>query len=337
MCIRTFLLSENDADRRLDRVIRKFLASLPLSVVYAAIRKGEICVNGKRVPLHYRTRVGDTVSIAQKLLSGGGKQPLAPQTRCKGDCRKTGGKTAYKSADIPILLQTAGLLIINKPAGIPVHGDASITALLLGNRERQCPPVLPFCRAQEHVLPSLSFKQGPLHRLDKGTTGVLCFSQTLAGAQWFSRCLREKTVDKYYLGIVRGSMPSQHIITKDEQKGSMVTESYAISYNKSVDASLMLFKLVTGKKHQIRKHALSAGHPLVGDRRYGGGHPIHQYTGYFLHAWRLFFPTVRPASIPACVEAPLFPEARACFAQYFPGWEKRVSLLTNQIQAVGSF
>lgn len=323
--------------------------------MYAAIRKGLIRINGKRVELNYRTAVGDTLSIAASLLPAG--KPLLPpaavQTHQNNLHRKTPfGKTASQNnaplaygrhdhasgrqvrttVDIPILLQTIDLLIVNKPVGIPVHGGYSIDTLLSG-AQGQFPDTRPTSVSGRDVPQSLSFKPGPLHRLDKDTTGVLCFSRTLAGAQWFSQCLREKTVGKYYLGVVRGIMPSQ-LITADDEGGKTMTQCYSIEYNKDIDASLMLFKLITGKKHQIRKHTMQKGHPLAGDRKYCGGKPLPGCTHYLLHAWRLYFPALRPADIPAYIEAPMFPELETCLNRYFSDWRKTaVSILTHQTQA----
>ncbi|WP_245541281.1 RluA family pseudouridine synthase [Treponema medium] len=303
--------------------------------------------------LNYRTVVGDTLSISEMLLSAE-KQPIRKQS-ASGEQNHTFGRLCRGSSrsaciptDIPILLKTTDLLIVNKPAGIPVHGVHSIDTLLSGaahlcGNTLQCdttvqlspniPSTVGFAR---NPLQSLSFKQGPLHRLDKDTTGVLCFSQTLAGAQWFSQCLREKTVGKYYLGVVRGAMPSQ-LITAEDESGKTITQCYSLSYNKGIDASLILFKLITGKKHQIRKHSASAGHPLVGDRKYRGGNPLPVCKRYLLHAWRLYFPASRPADMPALIEAPFFPEMETCLNRYFSGWEKTASaLLINQTQAAGN-
>lgn len=272
-----------------------------------------------------------------------GKRCRASGRLCRGSSR-----SACILTDIPILLKTTGLLIVNKPAGIPVHGEHSIDTLLSGaahlcGNTLQCDTTVqlsadipPPARFARNSLKSLSFKPGPLHRLDKDTTGVLCFSQTLAGAQWFSQCLREKTVGKYYLGVVRGAMPSQRITAEDES-GKTITQCYSLSYNKGIDASLILFKLITGKKHQIRKHTANVGHPLVGDRKYRGGNPLPASKHYLLHAWRLYFPASRPADMPLFIEAPFFPEMETCLKQYFSGWEKTASdLLINQTQAAGN-
>ena len=287
--------------------------------MYAAIRKGLIRINGKRVELNYRTAVGDTVSIAASLLPAG--KPLLPPAAVQTHQNNLHRKTPFGKNAL-ILLQTIDLLIVNKPVGIPVHGGYSIDTLLSG-AQGQFPDTRPTSVSGRDVPQSLSFKPGPLHRLDKDTTGVLCFSRTLAGAQWFSQCLREKTVDKYYLGVVRGIMLSQ-LITVDDEGGKTMTQCYSIEYNKDIDASLMLFKLITGKKHQIRKHTMQKGHPLVGDRKYRGGNPLPECKHYLLHAWRLYFPALRPTDIPTCIEAPMFSEMEMCLNRYFSDWRKQL-------------
>ena len=304
--------------------------------MYAAIRKGLVRINGKRVALNYRTAVGDTLSIAASLLPAG--KPLLPPAPVQTNHnrlhpKKASGRQAYPHVDIPALLKTIDLLIVNKPAGIPVHGNYSIDTLLSDAWAQISPDMSPAVGSTNNPPQSLSFKPGPLHRLDKDTTGILCFSRTLAGAQWFSQCLREKTVDKYYLGVVRGIMPSQ-LITADDEGGKTMTQCYSIEYNKDIDASLMLFKLITGKKHQIRKHTMQKGHPLAGDRKYRGGNLLPGCTHYLLHAWRLYFPALRPMDIPACIEAPIFSEMETCLNRYFSDWRKiAASILINQTQA----
>ncbi len=343
-----FILSENDAGRRLDRVIRKFLADMPISKLYEALRKGLIRINGKRMPLNYRTASGDVLTIAAILL---------PETRLlttqaapdipahallyrsastthtsniqaspssapalKADTAANISHTAAAPDEIPRLLAATDILIINKPAGIPVHGIYSIA--------EQLSAVL----SDTAVNNSLSFKPGPLHRLDKDTTGVLCFSRTLAGAQWFSECLREKTIGKYYLGIVRGKMSAQ-LITIADNGVTMQTQCFHAGYNAQTDVSLMVFRLITGKKHQIRKHTLCAGHPLAGDTRYRGGRPLPHCTHYLLHAWKLFFPASRPTDMPVSIEAPLFQEMATSLTYLFPTWRKQAEQIVESVQS----
>ena len=108
---------------------------MPLSALYAAIRKGLIRINGKRTAINYRTVAGDALSIAESLLAPGQQTGHPPQATDKRGYTNTGrvhasGRSVHLPADIPILLKTTDLLIVNKPAGIPVHGNYSIDTLL---------------------------------------------------------------------------------------------------------------------------------------------------------------------------------------------------------------
>lgn len=342
----TFILSENDTGRRFDRVIRKFLADMPISKLYEAIRKGLIRINGKRTPLNYRTAPGDVLTIAAILLPETRLPPpqAAPDIpvpallhrpistthtpniqasplsvpALKADTATSISHTAAAPDEIPRLLIATDILIINKPAGIPVHGIYSIAEQLATTLSDMT------------VNNSLSFRPGPLHRLDKDTTGVLCFSRTLAGAQWFSECLRKKTIDKYYLGIVHGKLSSQLITTSDNGV-TLQTQCFCVDYNAQADTSLMVFRLITGKKHQIRKHTHHVGYPLAGDTRYGGGRPLPHCTHYLLHAWKLVFPASRPTDIPTCIEAPLFPEMDASLTHLFPDWRRHAEQIVESV------
>ncbi|MGP1530331.1 MAG: RluA family pseudouridine synthase [Treponema sp.] len=274
-------------------------------------------------------------NLQQKKISCKNNSPKK-EALVSSSLYRASGKLYRRPTDIPLLLKTTDLLIINKPAGIPVHGDYSIEALLFGSAQLS-PDTPPSAVSGTHPQQSLSFKQGPLHRLDKDTTGILCLSRTLAGAQWFSQCLRKKTVDKYYLGIVRGAL-SMQLITAENESGKTMTQCYLLAYNQEIDASLMLFKLITGKKHQIRKHTSNVGHPLVGDRKYLGGNPLPDCTRYQLHAWRLYFPVTRPTDIPPFIEAPFFSEMETSLRRDFPGWRKKAAaILTTETQAAGNF
>ena len=218
-----FIIAENDSGRRLDRVVRKFLADVSLSSLYAAIRKGRIKVNGKRVALNYKTAVGDTLSIADDLL------PVSFQ-KFSGEALNTRAATASAPVvpavpvrmdhpDIPILVHTTDLLIINKPAGIAVHGEGSLTAKLLpwllsgergGGSLSAKPGGMSVTDVSENRrFKSLSFTPGPLHRLDKNTTGALCFSQSLAGDTRYGGGKPLTGYTRYLLHAWRLSFPKQ--------------------------------------------------------------------------------------------------------------------------------
>ncbi len=308
-----FIISVDDAGRRLDRVIRIFCKDKSLPQLYGAIRKGLIRVNGKKVSVGYKMLEGDVLSIASLLIESSGTPPQ------QADAVPENTWSGQLSIDnIPLLLQTDDLLIVNKPAGISVHGENSVSTVL------------------EHAAPvqhrkGLSFRMGPLHRLDKHTSGIVCFSQSLTGAQWFSHALQERTLQKYYIGIAEGKMQDGLIQTRVGQ-AELITRCYRLEYNVQEKVSCVLFQLITGKKHQIRKHAQHCSHPLVGDRRYGSKRSLTGCSHYVLHAWRLYFPKKRLTGLPACIEAPLSPKMEKVLMSLFPQCYDRMDTIIHEIQ-----
>ncbi|MGP1594038.1 MAG: RluA family pseudouridine synthase [Treponema sp.] len=326
MAKKVFTLSADDANRRLDRVLRKFLHAVPLSGIYSAMRKGLIRINGKRVHAGYKTAVGDLLTLDSLLLkteeadTEHQTQKLTNTCTAEHTCCGVNSSPSYS-----ILLRTDDILVINKPAGISVHGNKSLTQQLLQNRTAD--PI----RQSE----ALAFTIGPLHRLDKHTSGCICFSQSLHGAQWFSENLKNRQIVKYYLGIVEGS-PSHGTIHTDGKAGTALTYYTAAAYNIEENYSLVLFCPITGRKHQIRKHAQHIGYPLVGDFRYGSTRTLPAFSSYFLHAWKLILPGTRPHPLPAQLEAPLFPDAAVLIHTLFPNWNNQIQEILACIESCGA-
>lgn len=268
-------ITENDAGRRLDRVARRFMPDVPLSGIYRYFRKGLIRVNGRRARPDMKIPQDGTIDIAAAIISDNREKRT----------QETG------SDDPDILFLSRDILFINKPRGLPVHGKNGL--------DRMIPP-------SEAELASLSFRTGLLHRLDKGTSGIIAISRTLHGAQWFTRTLAEHRLGKYYLGIVRGDILNEaQWIDTDTTGREMSTSIYPVSQPGVLDGmpvTLVLFRIQTGRKHQIRIQASSRGFPLPGDMRYGGG---MMPGGYCLHAWQLVFPRDRPDDLPELLKAPL--------------------------------
>ena len=284
----------DDGGRRLDRVLRKRLPNLPLAAIYRLLRQGRVRVNGGPARGEYRIRAGDRISLG-----------IAPEeVPSKAEVRRPPDMRGLQ-----IVLETADLLFCSKPAGLVVHGPASLDTLV-----------------QAYLAParsdSLSFKSGPLHRLDQGTSGLIVFSKTLAGAQVFSALIRERRVIKRYAALVEGRVAGPAVwedrLGRDRSRRitgpgakSALTRIRPLAAGPSY--SLILAEIHTGLTHQIRAQAGLHGHPLAGDRKYGGG---LQAGGFLLHAWSLEFPPDAGLSLPRLVSAP-FPA----------GFERRIQEL----------
>ncbi|MDR1318503.1 MAG: RluA family pseudouridine synthase, partial [Treponema sp.] len=184
----------DDDGRRLDRVLRKALPETPLSLIHKFLRQGRVLVNGLPAKPSSRVGAGDTITFPEPREGPGAEQRGASEPGVSSPSPPRSPPPL--SPDL--LWQGAGLLVFNKPAGLAVHGpeslDAAVRAALAGR-----------------LAPSLSFRPGPLHRLDKPTSGVIVFSSSLEGARFFSALLREGRVKKYYLALVEGIVEGPEI------------------------------------------------------------------------------------------------------------------------------
>jgi 23S rRNA pseudouridine955/2504/2580 synthase len=259
------ITGENDNGRRLDRILRKALPYHPLPLIHRLLRQGLVFINGK--PAKAQDRVCGGVKISIPSLN---------------DVPKT--ESPAPSLPSPVIIwEGPGLIAVNKPAGLAVHGPASLDAMVRSY-------------LADKISPSLSFKPGPLHRLDKPSSGIIVFSTNIEGARLFSALLREQKVRKTYLAVVEGKVEKEEIwkdaLVRDrEMKKTFVSfdGKNAITTIKPLACknaySLVSAQIATGRTHQIRAQAANRGHPLAGDKKYGG----QGKGGFFLHAWKLEF------------------------------------------------
>ena len=172
--------------------------------------------------------------------------------------------------------------------------------------------------------PSLSFKPGPLHRLDRPSSGIVAFSTNLEGARLFSSLMRERKIKKSYLALVTGTIEKAELWADDLVRDREMKKTFigrpspdgigaegktaltkVVPLLKSPACTLILAEIETGRTHQIRAQAAAHGHPLLGDKKYSGSAQKNQYSagGFLLHAWRMEFGEGTP--FPPVIEAPL--------------------------------
>ena len=297
----------NDDGRRLDRVLRKSLPELPLSAIHRLLRKGAVLVDGEAASASQKIRAGQEIMILSSRED-------AKMQREEQDIKNTLCAFALpylpegKSRDkIPeILYEDMDLLVLNKPAGLASHGEGSLEEQVRSYLAPQLPP-------------SLSFKPGPLHRLDKMSTGVIVFSKSLEGARFFSTLMREQKIKKFYLALAEGEVKKSglwqdDLVIKDREKENTKTAITRVKPLFTNSAySLVLAEIQTGRTHQIRAQAAARGHPLWGDKKYGG-RPCKE--SFLLHAWRLEFP--QDTALPAMIEAPLPQRFKTAINEFFP-------------------
>jgi len=277
-----FITGENDNGRRLDRILRKALADYPLPLIHRLLRQKKVLVNGKPAKAQDRIDSGAKISIP----SLDNAQIRSPKTRAP----QVRAQQVRNFPPPEILWQGMGLIAVNKPAGLAVHGHDSLDDMVRFYLADKLPP-------------SLSFKPGPLHRLDKPSSGIVVFSTSIEGARLFTSLMRERKVHKTYLAIVEGELKGEEIwqdeLFRDkEKKKTFISQPNAGGGKNAVtkvtplaaDGKYTLIKaeIATGRTHQIRAQAAFHGHPLASDKKYGGK-KYGAKSGFFLHAWKLEF------------------------------------------------
>jgi len=286
----------------LDRVLRIFLRGLPLSAIYSALRTRRILVNGRPADGKVRVAEGDLISIDEALLPASTEVIADP---APADEALIGGDGVATALGPLLVLASADLLFLNKPRGMLVHGDDSLEL-----RVREA--------LRERSRGSMSFSPGPLHRLDRNSSGLVVFPRSAEGGRAFSALLRERRVEKRYIALVEGELEGRetwtdrlerdmerHLSRVDEAGTPALSEALPLIASKGLCLALVIIR--TGLTHQIRVQASSRGHPLAGDLKYGGS-PFP--GGHILHALALLFSEAPFADLPPLVAAPLGDEPR---------------------------
>lgn len=324
--MREIIITANDAGRRLDRFLRKYLRNASLGEIYKLIRK-DVKVDGKRRDESYMLSEGETLRLyisdeVLDKLTGSRDGSVSPQG---GSVRShTKAKRQFR-----IIYEDAEVLIVSKPYGLLTHGDSHEKKNHLANQVRD----YLIEKGEYDPRAEKVFSPAPANRLDRNTTGLVLFGKTSAALKSLNEAIREDLTDKYYLtvacGIIDKEMTLTGSLTKDEQANrvsvisdpagaqsgarDIITEVRPVRYLKfggSMDATLAEIRLVTGRSHQIRAHLASIGHPLAGDAKYAGtSQEVRNINEYFarrfgittqlLHAYRISF---AEAGLPEAIE-----------------------------------
>jgi 23S rRNA pseudouridine1911/1915/1917 synthase len=240
---------------RLDRVTADALG-LPRAEVQRAIDAGRVLVDGRARPKSFELLGGEEVSV--DLAGAGRVPPEAPA--------------------VPVRYEDEHLLIVAKPAGVPTHPTASLRTGTLVNRLVGMGVPLSSGSAPD--------RPGIVHRLDAGTSGLLVVAKDEAGHRELADMLARHQVERRYLALVRGA----RIVVRPGQGRPAETEF--LVRERLARSTLVEAAPRTGRTHQIRVHLAAVGHPILGDRRYGGGGDEARRLGLdrpFLHSWRIAF------------------------------------------------
>jgi 23S rRNA pseudouridine955/2504/2580 synthase len=271
------------AGQRIDNFLRTQLKGVPKTLIYRILRKGEVRVNKGRIKPEYKLQAGDVVRVPPLRLPDRDEPvPLA--------------QGLLERLEAAIVFEDKALIVLNKPAGIAVHGGSGLSFGVI-EALRQLRP-----DAKELEL---------VHRLDRDTSGLLMIAKKRSMLRHLHLQLRGDGVDKRYMALVRGrwdtskkqvnapllknTLRSGERMVEVTDEGKDALTLFRVLRRFGDFATLVEAKPVTGRTHQIRVHARHAGHSIAGDSKYGDEEfsaVIRDLGGkrLFLHAYALKVP-----------------------------------------------
>lgn len=283
--MRKILISENDANQRVDKFLSKALPKLPKSLMYKYIRNKKIKVNQKRCEPKQMLQCGDefTCYIAEEFF-------------------EVERDSSFFNApvDIDILYEDEQILIMNKPVGLLAHSDDKIQDDTLINRMKH----YLYDKGEYHFSQEQSFSPALCHRIDRNTQGIVIGAKTAQALRDMNKRIHDGKLEKKYLCIVEGILTNKEaIITAFHKKEDQIIsisdvmqegfKEIKTGYRVLKEAnglSLLEVSLYSGKSHQIRAMMAHIHHPLYGDTRYGAHKRDYPYQA--LCAYKVYFPSV---------------------------------------------
>ena len=249
--VRYIEVTADEAGQRIDNYLIARLKGVPKSRIYRILRSGEVRINMKRVDAAQRVAAGDRIRVPPVRVATREAPEPAPHFR------------------LPLIFEDEDLLVIDKPAGLAVHGGSGVAHGVIES--------LRAMRPQARFLELA-------HRLDRETSGVLMVAKKRAALMRLNEMLRERAVDKRYLvgvsGRFRNAMQRVRLslerrVTREGERRVSVSdegreaETVFRLVERGPEYSLLEAELLTGRTHQIRVHLAHLGHPVLGDDKYG--------------------------------------------------------------------
>ena len=293
---------------RLDKALARLLPGVPMTRIFRLIRKGEVRVNGKRCRAEQRLAAGDMIRVppvhersgTAQLLAAGGAARVPP--------------ALVERVNAAIVYEDDRLLVLDKPAGLAVHGGSGLSHGVI--------------EALRAARPDETLELA--HRLDRDTSGILMVARKPSALRVLHELLREGRVEKSYLALVVGRWElGRKLIDAPLQTEARVSGERTVRVGEGGKSARTRFRLVqqfgtraslveatleTGRTHQIRVHAAYCRHPVAGDVKYGdaAANAALRELGLqrmFLHAHSVSFDWPQGGQV--SISAPLPPELKA--------------------------
>ena len=287
-----------DVGQRLDNYLIRILKGLPRTRIYSMVRTGELRINKGRVKPLYKLQLGDIIRIP----------PLHLQPKVPIDCSKI---HRFKILEC-ILYEDEQIIILNKPAGLAVHGGSGLSFGLIEAM-----------RLARPELKSLEL----VHRLDKDTSGCIMLAKKRSLLKYLHQCFINTSIKKNYSLLIKGAWSGPNSIDVSLTKNILISGERMVKVDLEGQSSKTHFRVlkkfrhaslveahpISGRTHQIRVHAKHAGHPILGDPKYGQEDANLEFKKkglkrMFLHASQLTIPLpylTKPLQVKAELELSL--------------------------------
>lgn len=294
--MKEIIISNKNANQRLDKYLCKYLSNAPISFIYKMLRKKNITLNGKKSDGKDLLKKDDVIKI---FFS---EETLEKFTKGERSGKDNKISSYYNKIykDLKVIYEDEDYIFIDKPVGLLTqkakNDDVSLNELLIAYLIKN---------GNLKIEDLDTFKPSVCNRLDRNTSGIVACGKTIKGLQELSKGFKDRTFDKYYITVVSGVLTKSETIsaklTKDNKLNkatvnnvnSKATDNYDANteYIKTKytpianngELTLLKVKLITGKTHQIRAHLASINHPLIGDYKYGD----NKLNDYFKKKYQL--------------------------------------------------
>ena len=261
----SYTITARDHSRRMESFLRTLMPTAPSAYPRKLLKSSAASLNGDPATADTLLSLNDTVTLKESSAA------IALLT----DTRPT----------LDILYEDDQIAIINKPPGLPMHRTAELEENLVEFGQSWMEWRGTPCKLY------------PVNRLDRGTSGTVILAKSSSSAGLYGRQVKETGLDKLYIALVRGTPDRSGVINEPlDDKESETRYRILLAGD---NCSLLAVIPISGRMHQIRRHLELIGHPVLGDKRYGGG-DMPELSGFALHSFRTVLIRAEAGALTVC-------------------------------------